>query len=169
MLDFTRATALALTTAVCLGGSPAAAQTAASIEGVWKVTNVVVTGANPLTIESPLASVYTFTRGYYSNVQETGRTARTAAPAAKDPANVTDAEKLARYAEWAPFGAQAGTYEVKGKTLIRHPIVTKSLSGLTPADQPAQIALNGKTLTITTSAPAGQPAREQRLTLTRLR
>ena len=169
MLATTRCAALALTAAVCLAASPATAQSASSIEGVWKVSRVEVTGANPLVVTDPRPSLYIFARGHYANVNETGNGPRTAAPAAADPANPTDAEKLAKYQEWAPFAAQAGTYEVKGSTLVRHPMVAKNVAALTPADQPAEFKLSGNTLVITSKSPAGQPARVQHLTLTRVR
>jgi hypothetical protein len=169
MSDFARAAAVALTAAVCLAASPVQAQPASAIEGVWKVSRVDVTGANPLTVADPRPGLYIFARGHYSNVNETGSGPRTAAPPANDPANPTDAEKLARYQEWAPFAAQAGTYEVKGSTLVRHPMVAKNLVALTPPDQAAEFKLSGDTLVITTRSQPGQPAREQRLTLTRVR
>ena len=168
MSNFIRGAALALAAAACLAASSAAAQSAAAIEGVWKVTKVDATGANPMSLDSPAASIYMFYRGHYSNVADTGRTPRTAVSFA-DPAHPTDAEKLAKYAEWNSFGAQAGTYEVKGGMLIRHPIVAKNVGALTPPDQSSEIKLAGNTLVITTHALAGQPAREQHLTLTRIR
>jgi hypothetical protein len=168
MSEFMGRAALALAAAICLGASSAAAQSAASIEGVWKTTSVVVTGENPFTVSSPQPSLYIFARGHYSNVSDTSRTPRTAV-SFKDPANPTDAERLLKYAEWGPLAAQAGTYEVKGGTLIRHPIVAKNVAALSPADQSSEIKLTGDTLVITTKSSAGQPAREQSVTLTRVR
>lgn len=161
--------ALALAAVACLLATSATAQTAAAVEGVWKTTNVVVTGANPLTITSPQPSLFIFARGHYVNVADTSRTPRTAPAAFADPANPTDAEKLAKYQEWAPLNAQGGTYEVKGTTLTRHPIVAKNLAALTPADQVAEIELKGSTLVIITRSLPGQPAREQRVTMTRVK
>jgi hypothetical protein len=168
MSNFMKGAALALTAAACLAASSAAAQSAAAIEGVWKTTKVEVTGANPITIDNPAPSLYIFARGHYSNVADTSRTPRVAVTF-KDPANPTDAEKLMKYAEWGPFAAQAGTYEVKGGMLIRHPIVAKNVGALTPADQSSEIKLAGNTLVISTKSPAGQPAREQHVTLTRVK
>jgi hypothetical protein len=169
MSNIARRATLALTAAICLSAASAAAQPSAnSVEGVWKVTSAVATGANPVTNTSPQPSLYIFARGHYANVADNGRAARTAVTFA-DPAKPTDAEKLAKYDEWAPIGAQAGTYEVKGSTLIRHPIVAKNVGALTPPDQSSEITVTGDTLVITTKSPPGQPAREQRLTLTRVR
>lgn len=156
--------------AVVMVASPAAAQSLASgIEGVWKVSRVVVTGANPKTWDSPQATVWIFSRGYYSAVEDTSQAGRTAPPPLKEPGKPTDAEKLARYAEWAQFSAAAGTYEIKGSTLIQHPIVAKSLSGLSPADQPSDLKVSGDTAVLVIKSGPGQPVREESVTLTRLR
>lgn len=139
-----------------------------SIEGVWKVTDVVATGANPMTNPSPQVSLYLFTHGHYSIVADSGRTPRTAV-SVKDPANPTDAEKTAKYQEWAPVIAQAGTYEVKGATLVRVATVAKNVAAIGPAAQTeSEIKLTGDTLVLISKSPAGQPAREQRLTLVRV-
>ena len=166
------AMAAGLALAVCALAAPQAALAAgkaASIDGVWKITSVTVTGANPMSNASPEASLYIFSHGHYVYVADTSRTPRTAASPAKDPANPTDAEKLAKYQEWGPVIAQAGTYEVKGATLIRLPTVAKNVSVIGPAGRAeSEIKLTGDTLVMITKSPAGQPAREQRLTLTRV-
>jgi hypothetical protein len=162
-----------LTGALLTGATGAAAAgakgAAASIEGVWKVTDVVITGANPLKNPHPQESLYVFAHGHYANVQVTGDKARTASPASKDPAKPTDAEKLARYDEWAPLGAQAGTYAVKGAKLTRTPSVAKAVAAVTAGAYDADMKLTADTLVLTTHAAAGQPAREQTLTLTRVK
>ncbi|HEX3365936.1 hypothetical protein [Phenylobacterium sp.] len=159
--------------ALAAGASGAAAADAkgkaASIEGVWKVTNVEITGANPLSVPHPQQSLYIFTRGHYANVQETGEKPRTASPTLKEPGKPTDAEKIARYDEWAPFGAQAGTYAVKGAKLTRTPIVAKGVAAVTAGAYDADMKLTASSLVLTTHAAAGQPAREQTLTLTRVK
>ena len=173
-MDFRPAGAAAMAAlALAAGASGAAAAgakgKAASIEGVWKVTNVVITGANPVTIPHPQESLYIFSRGHYANVQVTGDKPRTASPAFKDPAKPTDAEKLARYDEWAPFGAQAGTYAVKGAKLTRTPIVAKAVVAVTAGAYDSDMKLTGDTLVLTTHAAAGQPARDQTLTFARVK
>ncbi|MGH6909160.1 MAG: hypothetical protein ACREE0_06960 [Phenylobacterium sp.] len=164
------AKAVGLLTAATLLTAPQAALAAgksASIEGAWTVTDVVVTGANPTTNPSPQPSIYIFSHGHYSQTADTGRTLR-AGVTVKDPANPTDAEKVAKYQEWGPVIAQAGTYELKGTTLIRHPIVAKNVAAIGPGGQSeSEIKLTGDTLVMISHAAAGQPAREQRLTLTR--
>jgi hypothetical protein len=166
------AMAAGMAMAVVASAAPQAALAAGkapSIEGVWKITNLTATGANPTTNPSPQASVYIFSHGHYSVVADSGPAPRTAA-SVKDPANPTDAEKLAKYQEWAAVTAQAGTYEVKGAILTRLPTVAKNVSVIGPAGKAeSEIKLTGDTLLMISKAPAGQPAREQRLTLTRVK
>lgn len=146
-----------------------AAGKAASIEGVWRITSVTVTGANPMTNTNPQASLEIFSHGHYVYVADTSRTPRTAAAPAKDPANPTNAEKLAKYQEWGPVAAQGGTYKVKGATLTRMPSVAKNVAAIGPGGQSeSQFKVTGGTLVLVTKSRAGQPAREQRLTLTRV-
>jgi hypothetical protein len=97
--------------------------TAESLEGVWKVTKVVkaeVTYTNPQPGDLAI-----FSPGYFSFVRVTSSEARQQSPAPKDAEKLTDAEKVARYDEWAPFGASAGTYEVRDNTLVTHGVVAK--------------------------------------------
>ena len=153
----------AATGAAAAGGKPA------SIDGVWKITHVEITGANPLKVDHPMESLYLFTKGHYAVVQVTGETSRTASPAFKDPAKPTDAEKLARYEEWTRFGAQAGTYEVKGAKLVRTPLVAKAVSAVTDGAFDTDLKLTGDTMVLTGHARAGQPARDTAITLTRVK
>jgi hypothetical protein len=118
---------------------PAAArnQTKPSVEGVWKVAGVVLPAANPAeketTITNPQPGLIIFTKGHYSQLSVRGGEARAAAAAPKDPQNLTAAEKIARFEEWRPFVANAGTYEVKGSTIIRRAVVAKSVEVMTSA------------------------------------
>jgi hypothetical protein len=166
-------TTLAGLAALALAGAATAAEAKAkaapSIEGVWKITNVVITGANPVNVPHPQENLYIFARGHYANVQVTGDKPRTASPAFKEPGKPTDAEKIARYDEWAPFGAQAGTYVVKGSKLTRTPIVAKAAAAVAAGAYDADMKLTADTLVLTSHAAAGQPAREQTLTLTRVK
>lgn len=121
-------------------GSPAAQdQKKATVEGVWKVAEVVTPGATPAekatTVTSPQPGLLIFTKGYYSSTLVTGGQARPAVEPPKDTRNLTDAEKLARYEQWRAFAANAGTYELKGTTIIRRPVVAKNpnvMDGTTP-------------------------------------
>ena len=58
-----------------------------------------------------------------------GSEPRKAAASPKNPDSLADGEKLAKYAEWEAVTGQAGTFDVKGTTLTRHPTVAKNVSG----------------------------------------
>ena len=121
--------ALTLVFAV-LSASAAFAQTKSPVEGVWKVAEVIPASSNaaekPTPITNPQPGLLIFTKGYYSVVAVTGRNARTSVDA-KDPQNLTDAEKLASYDQWRAFAANSGTYEIKGSTITRRPTVAKNV------------------------------------------
>jgi len=109
------------------------AQKKNQLEGVWKVVEVTVPSANPAnsamrdtTISNPQPALVIFTKGYYSVLGVQTSQPRVASEPPKDPNNLTDAEKIARFTEWSPFVANSGTYEIKGSTVIRHQIVSKS-------------------------------------------
>jgi hypothetical protein len=138
------------------------ALTAKSFEGVWKVTKVVRTGANASTNTHPQPSLEIFYRGYYSLIKDMSSEPRKPSPAAKDPTKLTEAEKIARYEEWDPFRASAGTYEVKGNTIITHNIVAKLAKGMTATEE-ATIKFEGNTFVA--SAPNG----DTQITYTRVR
>jgi hypothetical protein len=110
-------------------------QTKTPVEGVWKVAEVLMPSKNAAekgtTITNPQPGLIIFTKGYYSLLAVRGREPRAAFAPAKDPENLTDAEKIARYEQWSPFTANSGTYEVKGSTLQMHPIVAKSVDVMT--------------------------------------
>jgi len=82
-------------------------------------------------ITDPQPGLIIFTKGYYSSMVVRASQPRATVAPAKDPANLTDAEKIARYEQWSPFTANSGTYEVKGSTLQMHPIVAKSVDVMT--------------------------------------
>ena len=108
-------------------------QTKTQLEGVWKLVEVQVPPKTPAekatTITNPLPGLMILTKGYYSLLAV--REERPAFAPAKDPANLTDAEKIARYEQWRSFSANSGTYEVKGSTLMFHPIVAKNVEVMT--------------------------------------
>ena len=106
--------------------------TAKTLEGVWQITKVVQAG---VVNNNPQPSLYIFSRGYYSALRVNGNGPRTQAPAPKDPGHLTDAEKIAFYNEWAPYQASAGTYEVKGNTMINHNVVAKMVRGMTITEE----------------------------------
>jgi Lipocalin-like domain len=119
-----------LVSLVAIGNPAVQDQKKTQLEGVWKVTEVVPPASNPNEKPTPLTSpqpgLLIFTKGYYSGMSVMGNQPRTAAAPAKDPQNLTDAEKIARYDQWRPFIANGGTYEVKGSTLTMRAMVAKN-------------------------------------------
>lgn len=147
----------------------AQATAANPIDGVWKISEVVTTGANAATVTSPQPGLIIFARGHYSWVGVNGTTPRTQSPAAKDPANLTEAEKTARYAEWNPFTANSGTFTTKGNTLTRRLLVAKNVGAMNATSPTVQeFKLEGTTLWLIQKSAAGQPASETRTRLTRV-
>jgi hypothetical protein len=155
--------------AVNIGFTQAKPSTTASIQGVWKITELVRTGANAANIKAPQPSLYIFTPRHYSIISVNGTQARPAVAAFKNPDKPTDAEKLAMYEMWSPFTANSGTYEIKGTTLTRRALVAKNAEVMTTNPPAAgEFKIQGNTLVVTTKSGAGQPASETRLTLTRV-
>ena len=153
-----------------LTANAAFAQTKTPVEGVWKIAERIVPETNPLakgvtTTNANPPSLIIFTRGYYSQVYLGSVESRAAVERAKDPQNLTDAEKIARYEAWRPLFANAGTYEIKGSALILHPIVAKNpnqMNGRWPA---VEFKLEGpNTLWLITAESAIEP----RIKLTRV-
>ena len=60
------------------------------------------------------------------------------------------------------------TYEVRGSTLTRRPIVAKNVNVTTNPPTTGEFQIQGNTLVLTNKSAAGQPASETRLTLTRV-
>jgi hypothetical protein len=135
-------------------GSP----TAKSFEGVWRVTKVVTTGANVATDNQPQPGLEIFYRGYFSIVRDTSRGPRKPSPAAQNPSQLTDTEKIARYDEWAAFGASAGTYEVKGDTIITHNFVAKQVRGVGMTEEATVNFEGADTFVATAKSEPGVPA-----------
>jgi hypothetical protein len=108
----------ALAFTLCLlPASVAFAQTKTPVEGVWRVAEGLITGANAASISNPQPGLYIFTRGYYSVAIVDNL--RPAVAPAKDPPRLTDAEKIARYEEWLPFHANSGAYEIRSFRNLR--------------------------------------------------
>ena len=140
------------------------------IEGVWRITRIVTTGANAATTAAPQPSLVIFARGHYSYLSVNSSQPRPDVAPAKVPNKLTDAEKLARYEMWNPFTAQSGTYEIKGSSLTRRPVVAKNVNVMTTNPPIVQeFTVQGDTLVLVTKSAAGQPTSETRTTLTRVR
>ncbi len=112
------------------------------IEGVWKVVEIVVTGAGASTSSSPQPSLLILTQGHYSQIGVLGDKAR-ALYKAEEP---TDAEKLAAFDS---FFANAGTYEVSGSTLTIHPMVARNPNFMAGGFEKYQYRLEGNNLWLT--------------------
>lgn len=164
-----RSVALVAFTAIVfnLSGQAVFAQeglTAKSLEGVWRVTKVSQAG---VVDTNPQPGLLIFTRGYYSTTRVTAREARKQAPAPKDPARLTDAEKIAFYNEWAGYGASAGAYELKGNTIINHNIVAKMVRGMTLTEEAVILKFDGNSFVA--RARPGNPNSDRETTYTRIR
>ena len=149
---------------------PSSTNAKSPLDGVWRITQVVTTGANAVTITNPQPGLVIFAQGHYSWMSANGEKPRTASPAPKDPASLTDAEKLARYEEWTPFTANSGTYSTEGSTLTRHVLVAKNVNVMTAATPQVQsFEIEGDTLYIIQRSAPGQPVSETRTKFTRVR
>ncbi len=141
-----------------------------SVEGVWKIAEIVTTGANASTNSNPHPSLIIFARGHYSFLSVNGAQPRPKFEPAKDPKNLTDAEKIARYEQWSPFTANAGTYQIKGTMLTRRPLVAKNETVMTTDPAVSQeFKREGNTLWVITKSAPGEPASETRTKLTRVK
>lgn len=162
----------ALLTLLTLVPATAFSQGAVSpIDGVWRVTELATSGAKPSTNSSPQPSLIIFARGHYSWISLGGTTPRKQAAPAAVQGQLTDAEKIARYEEWAPLTANSGTFEVSGTTITRRLLVAKNvnaMSATTPTVQQFTFKVEGQTLVLSGPA-AGNPDIQQRFTLTRVR
>lgn len=158
---------LALVLLAAIPGQAALAQeklTEKSLEGVWKVSKVVTAG---VVNSNPQPGLLIFTRGYYSATRVTAGEARKQSPAPKDPAHLTDAEKIAFYNEWAGYAASAGTYEIKGDTLINHNILAKMVRGMTLTEEATILNFDGNSF-VASPRPGG-PNSDRQTTYTRVR
>lgn len=139
--------------------------TAQYFEGVWKITKVVTPEA--VADINPQPGLAIFSGGYFSVTRVTSSVAREPSPPPKNPAQLTDAEKIARHDEWAPFGGAAGTYEIKGDTLVTHNIVAKAARGMTLTEQATIQRIDSDTFVAT--PPPGEPNAGRQTTYTRVR
>jgi hypothetical protein len=159
----------AIVALLVVGTAPLArAQATPSLQGVWRVTEIVETGANAATNKSPQPSLYMFTKQHYSIMTVNGTAARKDFGAPKDPLKLTDAEKIARYEVWDAFTANSGTYQVSGNTLTTRPLVAKNPGVMAGPPATREFRIQGNTLTLTQKSAAGQPVSETRTTLTRV-
>jgi hypothetical protein len=144
-----------------------------SMKGVWQGTTSVRTGADPMSNMNRQPNILIYTDTHYCQVAQDGGPAalppRKPLAPPKDPNKLTDAEKLARYEQWAPLGVQCGRYTVKGNTYVHHPIIQKAPpeKGTTYPDQnPVEFRVEGNTLVQFVKTADGKS--ENRRTYTRL-
>ena len=158
-----------LITALLLVGAIelAPAQTTPSIQGVWRVTEAVVTGADASANKSPQPGLYVFTKQHYSIITVNSTTPRKDFGTAANPAALTAAEKMARYDAWDAFTANSGTYQTSGTTLTTRPMVAKN-PGVMGTTATREFKIEGSTLTLIQKSAAGQPASQTTTKLTRL-
>src|SRR5678815_971863 len=134
--------AMRLLIIMVLCGAVLSAQGAAkqSIEGVWKVSEIVVTGAGASAISSPQPGLFIFTRGHYSIMYVPGNKTR----ALKRAEAATTDEKVAAFDS---FLANSGTYELAASTLTIRPIVARDPNYMVGGFNKYQFRIEGKTLT----------------------
>lgn len=139
------------------------------IDGVWRITEIVTTGANAATNSSPQPSLIIFARGHYSWLNINGAPPRKQRAAVATPGKLTEAEKIAAHGEWQPFTGNSGSFEVKGSTLTRRRLVAKNEFAMGSAPPLVeQFKLEGDTLWITSDQPNAQGT-QTRYKLTRVR
>jgi len=143
------------------------AQTAPSLQGAWRVTEVTVTGDGATANKSPQPSLYLFTKQHYSMILVRGSSPRKLYPDAANPAKLTDVEKLARFQAFDAFTANTGTYQLSGTTLTTHPVVAKA-PGFMGTTQIREFKIEGNTLTLIDKSAAGQPVSQTTTRLTRI-
>lgn len=91
------------------------------IEGAWRVTEIVVTGASTSSVATPQPGLMIFTSGYYSIMYVGGSQAR-------KPFITEDPTSEERLAAFDSFSANTGIYELAGTTLTIRPIVARILA-----------------------------------------
>jgi len=131
----------------------------ASLQGVWQVVEVTITGpaARTITIPEPRPNLTILSARHYSQVHDDTAHSR---PVVSDVAKAS-ADQLR--AAWGPFAGEAGTYEVTGNVVTMWPIVAKNPAAMAPgAFVSYAYALDGNTLRITEqrnqNGPLAHPA-----------
>jgi hypothetical protein len=121
--------------------APAEAKEAAaqSIEGVWKPTEIVITGAGAYAVSAPQPGLFIFTKSHFSWMWTPGNTPRALFKAAVP----TNEEKLAAFDS---LTASSGTYELNGSTVTFRYIANKGPNGVSINEQ---FLVEGDTLTLT--------------------
>jgi lipocalin-like protein len=158
---------------VCTTIVSAQSSTKKSIEGVWKVTEIVVTGADASNVPNPQPGLIIFTQKHYSVMWVPGSQPRNLFKGE----NPTNDEKIAAYDS---FVANSGSYELVDGILTLHPMVSRSPNFMAGGVTKNQLRIEGTTMWLTQKntdlsfrigdrvAPSSGPASETRLKLSRV-
>jgi hypothetical protein len=109
------------------------------LEGVWKVTEIVISGAGAYATTAPQPGLMIFTKSHYSWMWVPGTTPRVLFKS-QTP---TSEEKVAAFDSVV---ASSGTYELNGATATFRPIVNRG-PNMVSIDE--QFQVEGDTLTLT--------------------
>jgi hypothetical protein len=131
-----------------------------SIQGVWQVVEVTITGPGARTIAIPLPrpNLTIITGKHYSRVEVHSEGPRPV------PGDLATASADELRAAWGPFVGEAGTYDVAGGNIITmHPIVAKNPAAMASSSFSTYVyKLDGDTLWVTEqrnqNGPIADPA-----------
>ena len=87
---------------------------------------------------------------------------------AKQPAKLSDAEKIARYEEWASLIANAGNYKIEGGAVILRPSIAKSVAFMEGPGQTYNFKLDGDVLWLTLKTTGKEASDSPTIKLQRL-
>ena len=125
-----------------------------SIQGVWQVVEVRVSGPSPstITIPEPRPNLTIITARHYSRVQVEADGPRPVL------ANVAKASADELRATWGPFVGEAGTYEITGNLITMRPIAAKNPAAMMHgAFTTWSFKLTGDTLLVTAEGNQNGP------------
>lgn len=112
------------------------------IEGAWKVTEIVVTGADASNVPNPQPGLLIFAGRHYSIMHVTGTQPR-------KPFNAEDPTQQEKLAAFDSFVANTGTFELSGTTLTIRPVVARNPGFMAGGFDKYQIRIEGNTMSLT--------------------
>jgi hypothetical protein len=123
----TRLSALLLGVGLLTSHNDATQSKSGSIQGVWQVVEVTMTGpaARTIPIPEPRPNLVIITAKHYCRVA-------VEAEAPRMPVDVPHASADELRAVWGPFAGECGTYEVKGNLITMHPVAAKNPAVMAP-------------------------------------